>query len=92
MGIEPNLHNSLLQHSTQVATLTGLEPVTSAVTGQRSNQLNHRAIFYRKLFILVWISQSIPLDDLSPHMKPPFHSFDISKGVPALQIFRLLAP
>ncbi len=27
------------------ATLTGLEPATSAVTGRRANQLRHRAIF-----------------------------------------------
>ena len=27
-----------------VATLTGLEPATSAVTGRRANQLRHRAI------------------------------------------------
>ena len=28
-----------------LATLTGLEPATSAVTGRRANQLRHRAIF-----------------------------------------------
>ena len=28
-----------------MATLTGLEPATSAVTGRRANQLRHRAIF-----------------------------------------------
>ena len=28
----------------QVATLTGLEPATSAVTGRRANQLRHRAL------------------------------------------------
>ena len=27
-----------------LATLTGLEPATSAVTGRRANQLRHRAI------------------------------------------------
>ncbi len=27
-----------------MATLTGLEPATSAVTGRRANQLRHRAI------------------------------------------------
>jgi integrase len=27
-----------------VATLTGLEPATSAVTGRRANQLRHRAL------------------------------------------------
>ncbi len=29
-----------------LATLTGLEPATSAVTGRRANQLRHRAMFY----------------------------------------------
>jgi hypothetical protein len=28
-----------------MATLTGLEPATSAVTGRRANQLRHRALF-----------------------------------------------
>jgi integrase len=28
----------------EVATLTGLEPATSAVTGRRANQLRHRAL------------------------------------------------
>ena len=28
----------------EIATLTGLEPVTSCVTGKHSNQLNYRAI------------------------------------------------
>ncbi len=28
-----------------MATLTGLEPATSAVTGRRANQLRHRAIY-----------------------------------------------
>ena len=30
---------------TEIATLTGLEPVTSCVTGKHSNQLNYRAIY-----------------------------------------------
>ncbi len=29
---------------TKCATLTGLEPATSAVTGRRANQLRHRAL------------------------------------------------
>jgi hypothetical protein len=29
-----------------LATLTGLEPATSAVTGRRANQLRHRALLY----------------------------------------------
>ena len=32
-----------------VATLTGLEPATSAVTGRRANQLRHRALLYHLL-------------------------------------------
>ena len=31
-----------------VATLTGLEPATSAVTGRRANQLRHRALLYHR--------------------------------------------
>ena len=34
------------------ATLTGLEPATSAVTGRRANQLRHRAIF--QFFVPHW--------------------------------------
>ena len=30
----------------QLATLTGLEPATSAVTGRHANQLRHRALRY----------------------------------------------
>lgn len=36
---EPNANRKRL------ATLTGLEPATSAVTGRRANQLRHRAMF-----------------------------------------------
>ena len=31
-----------------VATLTGLEPATSAVTGRRANQLRYRALLYHR--------------------------------------------
>lgn len=31
---------------TELATLTGLEPATSAVTGRRANQLRHRALLW----------------------------------------------
>ena len=31
-----------------LATLTGLEPATSAVTGRRANQLRHRALLYHR--------------------------------------------
>lgn len=30
------------------ATLTGLEPATSAVTGRRANQLRHKALYSRE--------------------------------------------
>ena len=40
LGYEPS---ELPGCSTPLATPTGFEPVTSAVTGQRSNQLNHEA-------------------------------------------------
>lgn len=40
LGYEPS---ELPDCSTPLATPTGFEPVTSAVTGQRSNQLNHEA-------------------------------------------------
>ena len=33
-----------------LATPTGLEPATSAVTGRRANQLRHRAMFYSITF------------------------------------------
>ena len=33
-----------------LATLTGLEPATSAVTGRRANQLRHRALLFAVLF------------------------------------------
>ena len=32
--------------SPKMATLTGLEPATSAVTGRRANQLRHRALLF----------------------------------------------
>ena len=35
--------------STALATLTGLEPATFAVTGRRANQLRHRAMLYYML-------------------------------------------
>ncbi len=38
-----NCHHSLKK---KMATRRGLEPLTSAVTGRHSNQLNYRAVFY----------------------------------------------
>ena len=37
-------HRAQLTCLAVVATLTGLEPATSAVTGRRANQLRHRAL------------------------------------------------
>ncbi len=34
-----------------MATLTGLEPATSAVTGRRANQLRYRAMFPKLLLL-----------------------------------------
>ena len=47
-----------------VATLTGLEPATSAVTGRRANQLRHRAL----LLLRVTASQ-YPLRDSNPRYR-----------------------
>ena len=36
-----------------VATLTGLEPATSAVTGRRANQLRHRALLLQPIVMVL---------------------------------------
>ena len=43
---EPKIRNPLLERVSMnmLADRTGLEPATSAVTGQHSNQLNYRSI------------------------------------------------
>ena len=58
----------------RIATLTGLEPATSAVTGRRANQLRHRAIMIfsgtpngiRTRVAAVKGRSPRPLDDGSP--------------------------
>jgi integrase len=47
-----------------LATLTGLEPATFAVTGRRANQLRHRAL----LLLRVAASQ-YPLRDSNPRYR-----------------------
>jgi integrase len=47
-----------------LATLTGLEPATFAVTGRRANQLRHRAL----LLLRVTASQ-YPLRDSNPRYR-----------------------
>ncbi len=48
-----------------LATLTGLEPATSAVTGRRANQLRHRAL----LLLRVAASQ-VPPTGFEPALPP----------------------
>jgi hypothetical protein len=47
-----------------LATLTGLEPATSAVTGRRANQLRHRA-----LLLLPRHRVAYPLRDSNPRYR-----------------------
>ena len=49
-----------------MATLTGLEPATSAVTGRRANQLRHRALFY---YLLRVAASRYPLRDSNPRYR-----------------------
>ena len=37
-----------------LATLTGLEPATSAVTGRRANQLRHRALLLLRVYRIAY--------------------------------------
>ena len=50
-----------------LATLTGLEPATSAVTGRRANQLRHRAL--KPYIISVFLNTVLRTDEYStqPH-------------------------
>ena len=48
-----------------MATLTGLEPATSAVTGRRANQLRYRAL----LMVLVVLS-CVPPTGFEPVLPP----------------------
>ena len=49
-----------------MATLTGLEPATSAVTGRRANQLRHRALFNCLLRVT---ALQYPLRDSNPRYR-----------------------
>ena len=48
-----------------MATLTGLEPATSAVTGRRANQLRHRAL----LLLRETPRNKYPLRDSNPRYR-----------------------
>ena len=50
-----------------VATLTGLEPATSAVTGRRANQLRHRALLYHLLRVA---ASRVPPTGFEPALPP----------------------
>ena len=47
-----------------LATLTGLEPATSAVTGRRANQLRHRALLPLRV-----AASPYPLRDSNPRYR-----------------------
>ena len=49
-----------------VATLTGLEPATSAVTGRRANQLRHRALLCDTIVIV----SRVPPTGFEPALPP----------------------
>ena len=49
-----------------MATLTGLEPATSAVTGRRANQLRHRALL---CCVLRVAASRYPLRDSNPRYR-----------------------
>ncbi len=48
-----------------LATLTGLEPATSAVTGRRANQLRHRALLF-----LLYSPKTVPPTGFEPALPP----------------------
>jgi hypothetical protein len=68
--------------TTTVATLTGLEPATSAVTGRRANQLRHRALLYQLLRVAALRTRATavkgrrprPLDDGGQNRITPGYS------------------
>ena len=55
----------------ELATLTGLEPATSAVTGRRANQLRHRALLSCAFLQCsdVTVVASYPLRDSNPRYR-----------------------
>ena len=50
----------------EMATLTGLEPATSAVTGRRANQLRHRALLCDTIVIV----PRVPPTGFEPALPP----------------------
>lgn len=52
---------------TVLATLTGLEPATSAVTGRRANQLRHRALL---CCVLRDTASQVPPTGFEPALPP----------------------
>lgn len=84
------------------APLTGLEPVTSAVTGQRANQLRHRTLFFYCAlsgFVLSWARIATfmaPENATYPHLKRFFsapkvaHTDVIRIPIPATQVCRVI--
>ena len=56
-----------------MATLTGLEPATSAVTGRRANQLRHRALIFNLNYfthVLRELTSYVPPTGFEPALPP----------------------
>ncbi len=59
---EPVRHlRKLTYGDAQTATLTGLEPATSAVTGRRANQLRYRAM------LMMLVETIVPVETVLPY-------------------------